>query len=98
ETVDARGIFLTARGTMPCFDFACRFFVPHSFVPGDPVIGYVHCALASFWSERMHRPELTGYQASARGGVVRVRLAGDRVVLGGQAITVLRGELVPCDQ
>src|SRR5437667_163712 len=73
-------------------------FHPQSGVPEDPVTGSAHCALAPFWSERLHRPELTGYQASARGGVVRVRLAGDRVVLGGQAITVLRGELVPCEQ
>jgi len=98
ERVDARGIIVTARATTPGFDFVSRFFAPQTGVPEDPVTGSAHCALAPFWSERLHRPELTGYQASARGGVVRVRLAGDRVVLGGQAITVLRGELVPCEQ
>src|SRR5205823_6479221 len=87
-----------SRATTPGFDFVSRFFAPQSGVPEDPVTGSAHCALAPFWSERLHKTELTGYQASARGGVVRVRLAGDRVVLGGQAITVLRGELVPCEQ
>src|SRR5207237_287583 len=76
---------------------ASRFFAPQTGVPEDPVTGSAHCALAPFWSERLHKAELTGYQASARGGVVRVRLAGDRVVLGGQAVTVLQGELVQCD-
>ena len=71
-----------------------RFFAPQSGVPEDPVTGSAHCALAPYWSERLHRAELTGYQASPRGGVVRVRLAGDRVMLGGQAVTVLRGELL----
>jgi len=98
ERVDARGVIVTSRATTPGFDFVSRFFAPQSGVPEDPVTGSAHCALAPFWSERLHKTELTGYQASARGGVVRVRLAGDRVVLGGQAITVLRGELVPCEQ
>src|SRR6266516_4065068 len=71
-----------------------RFFAPRAGVNEDPVTGSAHCALAPFWSEHLHRTEMTAYQASPRGGVVRVRLAGDRVVLGGQAVTVLRGELV----
>src|SRR5205809_2863692 len=96
--VEARGIIVTSRGGTSGYDFVSRFFAPQSGVPEDPVTGSAHCALAPFWSERLHKTELTGYQASARGGVVRVRLAGDRVVLGGQAITVLRGELVPCEQ
>src|SRR5437879_5498218 len=98
ERVDARGVIVTSRATTPGFDFVSRFFAPQAGVPEDPVTGSAHCALAPFWSERLHKAELTGYQASARGGVVRVRLAGDRVVLGGQAVTVLRGDLVPCDQ
>src|SRR5438309_1595075 len=59
-----------------------------------PVTGSAHCALTPFWSERLQRSEMTAFQASRRGGVLRVRLAGDRVGLGGQAVTVLRGELV----
>jgi predicted PhzF superfamily epimerase YddE/YHI9 len=97
ERVDTRGVIVTSQAKTPGFDFVSRFFAPRTGVPEDPVTGSAHCALAPFWSERLHKTELTGYQASARGGVVRVRLAGDRVVLGGQAVTVLRGELVPCD-
>ena len=97
ERVDTRGVIVTSHAKTPGFDFVSRFFAPRTGVPEDAVTGSAHCALAPFWGERLHKAELTGYQASARGGVVRVRLAGDRVVLGGQAVTVLRGELVPCD-
>jgi predicted PhzF superfamily epimerase YddE/YHI9 len=58
------------------------------------VTGSSHCALGPYWGERLGKSDLTAYQASARGGVVRVRLNGDRVILGGQAVTVMRGELV----
>ncbi len=60
----------------------------------DPVTGSAHCTLGPFWAERLGRTELTGFQASARGGLVQVRPRGDRVLLGGQAVTVLRGQLV----
>lgn len=94
EKVEARGIIVTSRATTPGYDFVSRFFAPRAGVAEDPVTGSAHCALAPFWSERLHKAEMTAYQASPRGGVIRVRLAGDRVVLGGQAVTVLRGELV----
>ncbi|HVH66241.1 MAG TPA: PhzF family phenazine biosynthesis protein [Gemmatimonadales bacterium] len=94
ERVEARGISVTSRATTPGYDFVSRFFAPRSGVPEDPVTGSAHCALAPFWGERLGRVEMTAYQASARGGVVRVRVNGDRVVLGGQAVTVLRGELL----
>ncbi len=89
-----RGIIVTSRAASPGHDFVSRFFAPAAGVPEDPVTGSAHCALAPFWSERTGRTEMTGYQASARGGVVRVRLAGDRVLLGGNAITVVRGEML----
>jgi predicted PhzF superfamily epimerase YddE/YHI9 len=63
-------------------------------VPEDPVTGSAHCALAPFWADRLGRTTLTGYQASARGGVVGVMLDGDRVRLLGKAVTVMRGELL----
>src|SRR5881628_625036 len=94
QRVEARGIIVTSRAGMRDFDFVSRFFAPQAGVPEDPVTGSAHCALAPFWSERLEKTELTAYQASPRGGVVRVRLAGDRVMLGGQAVTVLRGELL----
>jgi len=94
ERVDARGIIVTSRATTPGFDFVSRFFAPQSGVPEDPVTGSAHCALTPFWSERLDRTKMTAYQASPRGGVIRVRLAGDRVMLAGQAVTVVRGELL----
>ena len=92
--VEARGVIVTSRATTPGYDFVSRFFAPRVGVDEDPVTGSAHCALTPFWSERLQRAELMAYQASLRGGVLRVRLAGDRVGLAGQAVTVLRGELV----
>jgi len=87
-----RGVIVTAAGSGE-FDFVSRFFAPGSGIDEDPVTGSAHCALAPFWAARLGKTSMTGYQASARGGVVKVRVEGDRVVLIGQAVTVLRGEL-----
>jgi PhzF family phenazine biosynthesis protein len=85
---------LTARSDDPAYDFVSRCFGPKFGIDEDPVTGSAHCALAPYWAARLARPELTGYQASARGGVVRVRVDGDRTRLGGRAVTVTRGELL----
>jgi len=87
-----RGVIVTAAGKE--YDFVSRFFAPGAGVDEDPVTGSAHTALAPFWGERLGKTKMTGYQASARGGVVKVRVAGDRVFLSGQAVTVLRGELL----
>ncbi len=89
-----RGIIVTAAGAGD-HHFASRFFAPAAGVPEDPVTGSAHCCLAPYWGAKLGRTEMVGYQASARGGVVKVRTAGPRVVLSGQAVTVLRGELLP---
>ena len=89
-----RGVIVTSRAGSNDYDFVSRFFAPAVGVNEDPVTGSAHCFLSPYWSERLGRNELVGYQASARGGVVKVRLDGDRVHIGGQAVTVLRGELV----
>ncbi len=94
EAIPTRGIIVTSRSATPPFDFVSRFFAPRVGVREDPVTGSAHCCLGPFWGQRLGRAELLAYQASARGGVVRVRLAGDRVILGGQAITMWRGELL----
>jgi PhzF family phenazine biosynthesis protein len=93
-SLPVRGVIVTSRADEPAWDFVSRFFAPGSGMDEDPVTGSAHCALGPFWSERLGKHELVGYQASARGGVVRVRVAGDRVRLGGQEVTILRGELV----
>jgi PhzF family phenazine biosynthesis protein len=92
--IEVRGVIVTSRASTPGYDFVSRFFAPGVGVPEDPVTGSAHCVLGPFWSKRLSRERLTGYQASARGGVVRVQLDGARVRLGGQAITVMRGELL----
>jgi PhzF family phenazine biosynthesis protein len=94
KTVPARGTMVTSRATTEGFDFVSRFFAPASGVDEDPVTGSAHCTLGPFWKKHLGKDEFLAYQASARGGVVRVRVAGERVILGGQAVTVLRGELV----
>jgi predicted PhzF superfamily epimerase YddE/YHI9 len=93
-TVPARGLIVTSRATSPSYDFVSRFFGPQVGVNEDHVTGSAHCCLAPYWSKKLGKDEMVGYQASARGGIVRVRISGDRVYLGGQAVTVLRGELV----
>ena len=93
KKLKVRGIIVTARGSAP-YDFVSRFFAPGSGIDEDPVTGSAHCCLGPFWASRLGKTEFLAWQASARGGEVRVRLAGDRVLLGGQAVTVLRCELV----
>ncbi|HET6779064.1 MAG TPA: PhzF family phenazine biosynthesis protein [Gemmatimonadales bacterium] len=92
--LQGRGVIVTARSESSTHDFVSRFFAPAAGVPEDPVTGSAHCGLAPFWGERLKQTELVGYQASERGGFVRVRLEGNRVRLGGKAVTVLRGELL----
>jgi predicted PhzF superfamily epimerase YddE/YHI9 len=89
-----RGVIVTARSETADFDFVSRFFAPGSGINEDPVTGSAHCCLGPFWAKRLRKTEFVAYQASPRGGVVRVRLQGDRVMLGGQAVTVMRGELL----
>jgi len=94
QDVAARGVIVTSLADSGEYDFVSRFFAPNAGVNEDPVTGSAHCCLSPFWSGRLGKDELVGYQASARGGVVKVRYAGDRVILGGQAVTVMRGELL----
>ncbi|MBM4091731.1 MAG: PhzF family phenazine biosynthesis protein [Planctomycetes bacterium] len=92
--IEVRGVIVTARSSSPEYDFVSRFFAPWAGINEDPVTGSAHCCLAPYWQARLGKSEMTAYQASARGGVVRVRVHGDRVILGGQAVTVLKGSLL----
>ena len=89
-----RGVILTARGTTG-YDFISRFFAPQSGIAEDPVTGSAHCALGPYWAGPLGKTSFHAYQASARGGELWVELAGERVLIRGQAITVLEGVLRP---
>ena len=88
-----RGITVSAKSQSAEFDFISRFFAPGSGVDEDPVTGSAHCCLAPYWGNELSKDTMTGFQASNRGGTVGVKLSDDRVILSGQAITILRGEL-----
>jgi PhzF family phenazine biosynthesis protein len=93
------GVIVTSRADADAdadteFDFVSRYFAPNFGIDEDPVTGSAHCCLATYWHDRLHKSEFLAYQASARGGVMKVRIAGDRVFLGGQAVTVMRGDLL----
>jgi PhzF family phenazine biosynthesis protein len=94
KSLPGRGVVVTSRASSPEFDFVSRYFAPWVGINEDPVTGSAHCGLAPYWSKRLGKNTFTAYQASARGGVLRVQLDGERVRLSGQAVTVLRGELL----
>ncbi len=89
-----RGVMVTSTSDDPQYDFISRYFAPGAGIDEDPVTGSAHCCLGPFWGERLGKTEMAAFQASARGGKVQVRLSGNRVILGGQAVTVVKGELV----
>lgn len=92
EQAAARVVYYTAPGG-DGFDYADRVFGPKVGIPEDPATGSAHCTLAPMWAARIGKDELMARQVSPRGGVFRVRVAGDRVKIAGQAVTVLRAEL-----
>ncbi|HTK82394.1 MAG TPA: PhzF family phenazine biosynthesis protein [Bacteroidota bacterium] len=89
-----RGVMVTSRSQDPAYDIVSRFFAPGAGVDEDPVTGSAHCCLAPYWSAKLGKTELVAYQASPRGGVLHLKVAGDRVKLAGTAVTALRGELL----
>jgi PhzF family phenazine biosynthesis protein len=94
RTLPARGVIVTSRSCDKRFDFVSRFFAPAVGVDEDPVTGSSHTVLVPYWAGRLGKKEFTAYQASARGGVLHLRLDGDRVKIAGQAVTVIKGEIV----
>ena len=93
--VDARGTIVTASADPTSdYDFVSRFFGPAAGVDEDPVTGSAHCALIDYFSKTQNRNQLIGYQASARGGIIEVEKRGDRAILSGKAVTIIRGELL----
>jgi PhzF family phenazine biosynthesis protein len=99
SAIEARGVIVTSKAAGADYDFVSRFFAPRAGIDEDPVTGSAHCTLADFWHRQLGKTQFLARQLSPRGGVLRVSLraglpGGDRVLLGGQAITVLRGELL----
>jgi PhzF family phenazine biosynthesis protein len=92
--ITSSGVIVTASSEDPCFDFISRFFAPAAGIDEDPVTGSAHCCLGPYWGQLLGKTNMVGYQASPRGGIVHVRLNGDRVILGGQAVLIWKGELV----
>ncbi len=91
---DAFGVMVTSRASSPGADFVSRFFAPAHGINEDPVTGSSHCCLTPYWQEKLGKREMVARQVSERGGMLRVRASGGRVYIAGQAVTVLRGELV----
>jgi len=91
--VPSRGVIVTSSSDDPAYDFLSRFFCPWHGINEDPVTGSAHCCTGPYWREKLGKDELTAYQASKRGGTVKIKFSGDRVLLSGQAITVMVGEL-----
>jgi PhzF family phenazine biosynthesis protein len=93
KTLKVRGVIVTARSSEAGFDFVSRFFAPAVGVKEDPVTGSAHCCLAPFWGKRLEKVIMKAYQASARGGVIKVELLAEHVLISGQAVTVFKGAL-----
>jgi PhzF family phenazine biosynthesis protein len=89
--VDMRGVIVTAKSKN--YDFVSRFFAPEIGIFEDPVTGSSHCCLGPYWKNRLGKDEFIAYQASSRGGVLRVRVLDDRVLISGKAVTVLEGKI-----
>lgn len=94
KTVATRGVMVTSRSDDAQYDFLSRFFAPAVGIDEDPVTGSAHCCLGPYWANELGMSTLTGFQASKRGGTVAVTVGRERVMLGGHAVTVLRGELI----
>ncbi len=94
KKLETRGIIVTARAEAEGVDFVSRFFAPGTGVDEDPVTGSAHCCLGPYWQQRIGRNAFTARQVSTRGGLVKVTVQGERIVLSGRAVTVLRGELL----
>jgi len=91
EQLEYDEVIVTAPGD-DC-DFASRMFAPRIGVPEDPVTGAIHCTLIPYWAEQLGKDKLFARQVSRRGGELFCELAGDRVRIGGNAVTYLKGEI-----
>ncbi|WP_340819494.1 PhzF family phenazine biosynthesis protein [Methanolobus sp. WCC4] len=94
STITTRGFSVTALSSSDEYDFVSRLFAPAIGIPEDPVTGSAHCCLGPYWMKKLGKNSFTAYQASTRGGVVRVQVKRDRVLLSGKAVTVIEGKIL----
>lgn len=92
QKVKTRGVIVTCQSSSD-YDFVSRAFYPAVGINEDPVTGSAHCCLGPYWQKKLNKDSLIAYQASQRGGVIHVEVSGDRVILGGKAITMLIGSM-----
>jgi predicted PhzF superfamily epimerase YddE/YHI9 len=89
--LDAFAVIASAKGDQ--VDFVSRFFAPRAGIAEDPVTGSAHCTLIPYWAGRLGKDVLAARQLSARGGELTCEMKGDRVVIAGEAVEFLRGEI-----
>lgn len=92
--IKGRGLIVTSRSDRAEVDFVSRYFAPWIGINEDPVTGSAHTVLGPYWGAKLGKQEMIAHQVSTRGGVIRVRLADERVLIGGKAVTVVRGTLL----
>src|SRR3989338_7001342 len=92
KKIAVRGIIVTSSSSKSGIDFVSRFFAPAYGIPEDPVTGSAHCCLGPYWKRRLNKNEFNAYQASERGGFLKVRVGKERVFLGGRAVTVFSAD------
>ncbi|MBR4163909.1 MAG: PhzF family phenazine biosynthesis protein [Solobacterium sp.] len=92
KELQGAGISITAKGKE--YDCVSRFFAPELSINEDPVTGSVHCMIAPYWREKLHKNEIHAYQASERGGAMTCTFKGDRVVLAGKAVLFAISEIL----
>ncbi len=91
NNLDYPAVIITAPGNK--VDFVSRNFAPKLGIPEDPVTGSAHCELIPYWSRVLNKKYLIANQISERGGKLYCTYNNDRVTIGGNAITFLRGEI-----
>jgi PhzF family phenazine biosynthesis protein len=88
------GVIVTAKSLSDEYDFVSRFFAPSVGIDEDPVTGSTHCVLGPYWMKKLNKNTLRAYQASKRGGILNLRVEEAGVYIAGNAVTILKGELL----
>lgn len=88
-----RGVIVTSKSNSNKYDFVSRFFSPSQGIIEDYVNGSSHCCLGPYWKNKLHKTDFTAYQASERGGILKIKVLDDKVLLSGKAVTIFEGHL-----